>query len=78
MLLDEGGPMKDSIRRRPRAPRLFADRYAIATVSPLMVRPPSSAPTCTLSPSAMRPSRIRLAIGYCKTRCTTRFSGLAP
>ncbi len=45
---------------------------------PLIVIWPSLASTSTVSPSVKRPSRIAIAIGSCRRRWITRFSGRAP
>lgn len=55
-----------------------ADHSAAAAISPLIRRPSLLALTRTVSPSLMRPARMRPASGFCSSRWITRFSGRAP
>src|SRR5690606_24988097 len=77
-----GGAVADGTAGSGRALRGGAGcRHQAASAStdlPLIRRLPSLAETLITAPSAMRPSRIMLASGFCSSFWITRLSGRAP
>jgi hypothetical protein len=77
---DQNGGLISARREgAPPVPPSYA-RYSAArsTSRPWMIRPLGPAETLTVVPSAIWPSRIMLASGFCSARWITRFRGRAP